>query len=127
MTKQLTELSFDEWEATFKPINNYMDSNASFQDDNGLGIMFETYDIELEYVKSRDPLTVWTYVSEGNGTYIIDGYHFVNRIGYFITSVPREPHEAYTITVSEDTDDEDTNDWCPCYDNQPCAFHEVNN
>ena len=106
MNKQLTELSFDEWEATFKPINNYMDSNASFQDDNGLGIMFETYDIELEYVKSRDPLTVWTYMdSEDGGTVIVSGYHVVNRIGYFITSVVREPHESYVIHVSEDTND----------------------
>jgi hypothetical protein len=106
MNKQIAELSFDEWEATFKPINNYMDSNASFQDDNGLGIMFETYDIELDYVKSRDPLTVWTYMdSEDGGTVIVDGYHVVNRIGYFITSVVREPHESYVIHVSEDTND----------------------
>lgn len=109
MTKQLTELSFDEWEATFKPITNYMDSNASFQDDNGLGIMFETYDIELDYVKSRDPLTVWTYMdSEDGGTVIVDGYHVASRIGYFVTSVAREPHEAYTIRVSEPAIC-----WCP--------------
>ena len=105
MSNKVYELSFDEWEATFKPINNYMDSNASFQDDNGLGIMFETYDIELKYVMSRDPLTVWTYMDTDNGTVIVDGYHLVGRIGYFITSVAREPHESYTIRVSEDTDD----------------------
>jgi hypothetical protein len=101
-----TELSFDDWEAKFKPMNNYMDSNASFQDDNGLGIMFETYDIELEYVKSRDPLTVWTYMdSEYTGTVIVSGYHVANRIGYFVTSVPRKPDESFIITVSEDTND----------------------
>ena len=106
MNNLITELLFDEWELMFKPINNYMDANASFQDDNGLGIMFETYDIELEYVKSRDPLTVWTYMdSEHGGTVLVDGYHVANRIGYFITSVVREPHESYVIQVSEDTND----------------------
>lgn len=100
------ELTFDEWEATFKPITNYLDPNASFQDENELGIMFETYDIQHDYVKLRDPLTVWTYMdSEDGGTVIVDGYHVASRIGYFVTSVAREPHESYTIRVSEDTND----------------------
>lgn len=105
MTNLITELSFDEWETTFKPITNYLDENASFQDENGLGIMFETYGDELMYVKLRDPLTVWTYMDTDNGTVIVDGYHVASRIGYFVTSVARKPHELYTIRVSEDTND----------------------
>jgi hypothetical protein len=104
MNNQITKISFDEWLETFKPVHNHFDRYASFQDDSGLGIMFETFGIELDFVRSRDPLKVWTYMdSEDGGTVIVDGYHLVNRIGYFITEVTREnKDDLYQITVSED-------------------------
>jgi phosphate-selective porin len=84
-------MNFEEWLDKYKPVNNHLVNNASFQDENGNGIMFETYGIELGYVlgvASHRPNTVWTYVDGDEGTYVTNGYHLVNRIGYFITSVP---------------------------------------
>ena len=96
--KILTE---DEWFNTYKPIANHLDENASFNDGDQ-GYMFETYGDELEFVKAQEPNRIWTY-SDGDdgGTYISDGYHVVNRIGYFVTTVPYDDKQYYQITVME--------------------------
>ena len=92
-------MTFEEWEQTFKPITNHLDDNASFQDETGKGIMFETYGAEWEFVKAQDPKYVWTYGDE-NGPYIIAGRRFVNRLGYFVCEVPWED-EWETIELEE--------------------------
>jgi hypothetical protein len=92
MMKAVT-MTFEEWLSKYKPINNHLDSNASFQDEAGNGIMFETFGMDLEYVLSianTEPQRVWTYMDGDTGTFVGDGYHLVNRIGYFITEVPCE-------------------------------------
>ena len=96
--KILTE---DEWFNTYKPIPNHLDENASFNDGDQ-GYMFETYGDEVEFVKAQEPNRIWTY-SDGDdgGTYISDGYHVVNRIGYFVTTVPYDDKQYYQITVME--------------------------
>ena len=91
------EMSFEEWEKTYKPINNHIDDNASFD-----GIMFETYGEEVKFVKSQNPNNIWTYVDgDSNSSLIISGWHFVNRIGYFVTSVPCPPNTDIQILVDE--------------------------
>lgn len=78
-----------EWETKYKPTINRFDSNASWQDEAGNGIMFETYDIELEWVRTQPNENVWTYIDGDNGELLlIAGFHIVNRIGYFVTEVP---------------------------------------
>jgi hypothetical protein len=99
----MTELTMNDWEATYKPISNHLDDNASFQDENGVGIMFETYGDELEFVQSVDEHRVWTYVDSDLGTDILAGYYFVNRIGYFVTEVPWEDQDT-VVNVSIDGD-----------------------
>jgi hypothetical protein len=42
---------------------------------------------------------VWTWVDGNDGSYIVDGWHMVNRIGYFITAIPCEFDEDITIKV----------------------------
>ena len=101
-TKQFIEMSFEDWEATYKPKTNYIDENASFQNEDGEGIMFETYGAEVAYVKSNSPEHIWTYIDgDDGGGYIISGWHFVNRIGYFVTSVPCPPNTDIQILVDE--------------------------
>jgi hypothetical protein len=79
------KLTMDNWLETYKPINNHLDDNASFQDEHGVGIMFETYGAEKEFVKSQEANKIWTYVSDDEDTYIIAGWHVFDRIGYFVT------------------------------------------
>ena len=102
-------MDYDAWVAEFKPMLNYIDPDSSFNQ-----TMFETYGDEVEHVCDRantpdtEP-TVWTYIDGDDGTYIIDGYRIVNRIGYFITEKPAEPNTIYEILVDK-YDDENEND-----------------
>lgn len=94
--------TFESWLEEFKPIPNHLDDNASFQDENGVGIMFETYGDEVEFVKQQDPRCIWTYGDgDDGGGYIWNGWHFVNRIGYFITEVPCPENTDIQIQVDE--------------------------
>lgn len=101
----LIQLTEDEWFEQFKPIPNHLDENASFHDGEH-GYMFETYGDELEFVKAQDSNRIWTY-SDGDdgGTYITEGYHVVNRIGYFITSVLYDDSQYYQIQLIAGKDD----------------------
>ena len=95
------EMDFDEWCATYKPIPNHIDTNASFQDESGQGIMFETYGDEVIFVNAQDPAYIWTYGDgDDGGGYIWNGWSFVNRLGYFITEVPCPPDTVIQIQVS---------------------------
>ena len=98
----LIELTEEEWFDTFKPIPNHIDDNASFNDGDQ-GYMFETYDEELAFVKSQEPNRIWTYCDgDDRGTYIFEGMRIVNRIGYFVTTVPFDDSKAYQIQISND-------------------------
>ncbi len=90
------EQTFEFWLEEFKPITNHIDNNASFD-----GAMFETYGDEVEFVKSQDPRCIWTYGDgDDGGSYIWNGWHFVNRIGYFITEVPCPDDTTIQVQVS---------------------------
>ena len=76
-------MDFDEWHDKYKPIKNHL-ARGENRD------YFETYDLELGYVlgiADTQPKRVWTYVDGDGGTYLVDGYHLVNRIYYYITAV----------------------------------------
>jgi hypothetical protein len=100
------EMTEDEWYKTYKPIKNHIDTNASFD-----GYMFETYDEEVEFVKSQDPAHIWMYGDgDDGGGYIWNGWHFVNRIGYFITEVPCPADVTIQVLIS-----------VPCYFCENCG------
>ena len=97
-----TQLTEEEFFEKFRPIKNTLgDGEASFN-----GTMFETYGVELEKVRAADPRCVWTFVS-GDGDAIVAGFHFVNRMGYFITEVPCEAEDQFVELESVCDDDED--------------------
>jgi len=78
--KTLTEDQFDE---QFTLVENHLDNNASWG-----GAMFETFGEELDYVrmKAERGNNVWTIIEGDDDTmFIVNGVHFVNRIGYLIT------------------------------------------
>jgi len=96
----ITNLTFDEWEKKFQPVVNFLTTDASFADEDGRGIMFETYGIENLFVQNHIHLNkVWTWVDGDVGTYIMNGYHLVNRIGYFVTEIPYDASNTYDILV----------------------------
>ena len=90
--KVITE---EQFEKEFKLIENHIDLNASFD-----GCMFETYGLELLYVKEMAELNRVITIVETDGDqvdeegdvipnmYYVSGMHHVNRIGYLITQNP---------------------------------------
>ena len=90
------EMDFDEWCDTYKPIKNHIDTNASFN-----GEMFETYGEEVAFVKEQPEEYIWMYGDgDDGGSFIWNGWGFVNRIGYFITEVPCPPNLDIQVKVS---------------------------
>ena len=84
--------TLDEWFEKYKPIVNETGDSGLFIDDKCY--LFETYGADVERVQKackEDPRTVWTLLDGDEGESVIgDGFHFVNRQGYFITEVPFE-------------------------------------
>ena len=80
------EDELDAWDAKYEPMDNHITKNG---DDK-----FETYGEELKFVRSihfTEPNRVWTLIEGDSGNlWITNGYHFVNRLNYFVTKKPFE-------------------------------------
>ena len=94
------KMSDDEWFEKFKPIENPT-ADSGLHIDN-VGYMFETYGPDHDKVVAANPACVWTLLDCDNVEVIGEGYHWVNRIGYFITEVPAEPDVSYEILYWEE-------------------------
>lgn len=108
MTQTMT---IEEWEEKYQPVINHIDSSASWQNEYGVGILFETYDEELEFVKSKiDENKVWTYLDgDDGGTFLVAGYSVVNRIGYLVTDIPWESLDICIDVSPADEEEEEPN------------------
>jgi hypothetical protein len=91
---------WNEWADKYKPIKNHLVSDSDQQ-------MFETYGEELEFVQSVEPNRIWTYLQGDMSDLICAGYHFVNRIGYYISEVPWTNEDDYVLLSVEKE--------CDCY------------
>ena len=102
-------MTYDYWVDNFKPIKNTI---SKYPDDSL--IHFETYGEEVEFVWTQPNENVWTEVDGDEGTYIIAGKHFVNRISYYITENPWTDEYTEVPTWCErqcDCLDNDDFDW----------------
>lgn len=102
------EMTEEKWFEEYKPVPNHFDPNASWHDGEH-GYMFETYGEEQDYIYAHDYKHVWTYMDVDNGSALVAGRHFVNRIGYFITEKPWESGEEY-VQVDEYEEEMDEDD-----------------
>lgn len=101
-TPAFVTMSFEAWSAKFKPQPNTITANAPYD-----GTMFETYYADLTevlriadgYAGKAGPRKVWTLVEGDEGDWVIvDGYHRVNHMGYFITAKPAKAGTQYEVT-----------------------------
>lgn len=81
---------WNEWADKYKPIKNHLVFDFNQQ-------MFETYGEEVEFVSNYDPKYVWTYLQGDMSDLICAGYHFVNRLGYYISEVPWTNEDDYVL------------------------------
>jgi len=72
------DLSYEEWMMKYKPIC----------DTDGSPIMYETYGNDYDYIADVDNEHLWTWVDGGDYSVIANGFHFVNRLGYYVCTVP---------------------------------------
>jgi hypothetical protein len=102
VTEQM-EAELTAWENKYKPIQN------PFGDNGWNGTMFETYDEQFTFVQAAPEANVWTWVDGDEGTWLMSGLHWVNRIGYFVTENPlEEDFVEIQIDIYEDFDEEET-------------------
>ena len=94
MSKRRRTPTTDDWKKKYTPVENTYARNGWGWDDKCH--MFETFGIELDFIKRQDPKTVWTLVDEDGKTYLIAGIHWVNRLGYVVSEEPwSDPDEIY--------------------------------
>jgi hypothetical protein len=98
MIKQII-LSEDQWQETYKPTLNGLVNDASCN-----GTLFETYGVELEAVKGYPKNKVWTLISGDEGMSICNGFHFVNREGYFLTEESWKDGEYISVDMPNEYD-----------------------
>ena len=82
------------WEDKFKPIHNQFRKDPD-------EIMFETYGEEVEFVANYDNKYVWTHLQGDMSDLVCAGYHYVNRMGYYITEVPWDNDMDYALLSVE--------------------------
>jgi hypothetical protein len=82
-------MTYEKWFETYRPVRNKVKKSAPFD-----GCLYDAWS-ELEkqvahaaYVKS--PNCIWTFMEMDGRIYIIAGWVLVNRLGYFVASVPYE-------------------------------------
>jgi hypothetical protein len=88
------------WEDKYKPIKNKFRKDPDEQ-------MFETYGEEVEFVQKADNKYIWTYLQGDMSDLLVAGYHYVNRLGYYISSIPWENEDDYVLLSVEEE--------CECY------------
>jgi hypothetical protein len=94
---------WDKWAEKFKPtLNHFINEDGEH--------MYETYGAEVEYVIKTDSKYIWTWIQGDMSDLIVAGYHYVNRLGYYITEVPWEDEYDYALLSVEVE--------CECYDEE---------
>ena len=103
----LINITEDEFDATYSLLPNHLNPNASWAIGDGPGCLFETYGDELDFVRRQDPRTVWTFLDGDDGNQlVVSGYHYVNRIGYLISTTPIPEDQSIEVIISTDLEGE---------------------
>jgi hypothetical protein len=93
-------MNVDKWEDKYRPISNTGGTYESWD-----GNLFETYGDDEETVITvarQTPRRVWTLVETHHGLVVTNGFHYVNRVGYFITEEEWENGATIDVPVTDD-------------------------
>lgn len=79
----------DEFYARYRLIKNPANEGSGEPHE----CMFETYGSELAFVREQPRELIWTLIEMDGISWIVPGAHFVNRLGYFVTTEPCDDHD----------------------------------
>lgn len=121
MKHTFIELTEDEFIQQYPLLTNHLNANASWAYGDGPGCLFETFGPELAFVRQQDPRTIWTLVDGDDGDqYVVSGYHLVNRIGYFISTVPVPDDRDFQVRIPMEAADDEAR-----IDQPDCLFSKI--
>lgn len=95
MTSEFEVLTYEQWLEKYQPE----------LDSDGQPKIYETYGRDLVTIQATDPKYVWTLGDEDGQSYIDPGKYFVNRINYYICTVPWERNNVQVQFEDEGDDD----------------------
>lgn len=107
MTGTFIELTEDEFDERFPLVPNHINPSAGWAVGEGGGCLFETYGKEFAFIRRQDPLKVWTLIDGDDGDmYLVSGPHFVNRVGYLLSTiaVPEDVTIQVHLPMARDDD-----------------------
>lgn len=108
MTDTFIELTEDEFDARFPLVPNHINPSAGWAIGDGGGCLFETFGDEFAFIRRQDPLKVWTLIDGEDGdTYLVNGPHFVNRVGYLLSTVPVPKGVTIQVHLPMSREDDD--------------------
>jgi len=107
MPEDFIELTEDEFDDRYPLVPNHLNPNASWGSGDGPGCLFETYGMEFDFIRQQDTRTVWTIVDGDDGDmYVVSALHFVNRIGYLISTVVIPDNVTVQVHIPMTHDDD---------------------
>ena len=106
MTTTSIEMTEDDFDMQYPLLTNHLNPNASWAFDDGHGCLLETYGQELAFIRGQDLRTVWTLVDGDDGDlYVLSGFHYVNRIGYLVSTVPVPDETDIQVHIPTELDE----------------------
>jgi hypothetical protein len=91
----IIEMREADFNKQYPLIANHLDANASWN-----GCLYETFGKQLAFIEQQPSNTIWTLVEEDGKQFLLSGFHFVNRLGYLISTVAVS--EGQEIAVLDD-------------------------
>lgn len=111
MTETFIELTEDEFDDCYSLVPNHINPSAGWAIGESGGCLFETDGEEFEFIRRQDPLNVWTLVDGDDGDmYVISGLHFVNRVGYLLSTIPVPEDTTIQVHLPMSHDEVETDD-----------------
>jgi hypothetical protein len=107
MTNTLIELSEVAFAAQYPLRTNHLNPTACWAYGESAGCLFETFGDELAFIRNQNPRTVWTLIDGDDGDqYLLSGIHFVNRLGYLVSTVPVPEGTTIQVRIPMQSDGE---------------------
>ena len=104
---EFIDLTEEEFDDRYPLKTNHLNPSASWVLGDSDGCLFETYGEELAFVRRQDPRTIWTLVDGDDGDmYLISGFHFVNRVGYLLSTIAVPDHVTIQVHLPMAMDEE---------------------